>query len=530
MIKTKCAAALLATTLTIVTPVSAGAVEQTSSADVEALIPAIEAYVEEAMTAWQTPGLAIGIVADDALVYARGFGVREAGGEAAVDADTVFQIGSTSKAFLATAQAFMVDEGRIAWGDRVVDHDPDFALHDAWVTREFRIDDLLAQRSGLPDSVLSDLMIYGYSGEQVRQALRHIPPVTSFRSTYAYQNAFHLVSQKIVAKASGSVSWFEALKDRALVPLGMDSTSDSADAYLASGNRASGHRFEDGENIADPLGLFPYNAGGAGGLNSTVNDMGRWLRFHINHGEFDGRRLIGSDALAATYVPRVASDENQLTDDDVVNYANGWVIHAMPTGRLIDHGGATLNFTAYVAFDPDRRFGVVVLGNQRYSLLDRDAGLPARIGHYIVDRLQGRPERDRAGIALAEIRERERAAKAAEEDARKERPDIPSLPLEHYAGRYDNPVFGPIDITAGTDGRLQFSLGPQALPVTLEPWSGNIFVAQVPVASHAPGGRVPMISEMRVQFRLDSDGTVGGLEWTSLGLGGPPPFVRSGER
>ena len=123
---------------------------------VEALVPSLEDYIEANMKDFDVPGLAIGIVAGDKLIYAKGFGVRSKGG-APVDTQTIFQIGSTSKAFLSATMAIAVDRGKLRWDDRVVDLDPDFQMRDPWVTREFRFFDLLAQRSGLPPYVNDEL-------------------------------------------------------------------------------------------------------------------------------------------------------------------------------------------------------------------------------------------------------------------------------------------------------------------------------------------------------------------------------------
>jgi CubicO group peptidase (beta-lactamase class C family) len=119
-------------------------------ARIQALVPDLEAYTTSAIQAFGVPGLAIGIVAGDRLVYAKGFGVRSKAGGAPVDARTIFQVGSTTKAFLAATMGITVDRGKFKWDDRVVDLDPEFQLRDPWVTREFRVFDLLAQRSGLP--------------------------------------------------------------------------------------------------------------------------------------------------------------------------------------------------------------------------------------------------------------------------------------------------------------------------------------------------------------------------------------------
>ena len=117
---------------------------------IKGLIPEIEAYATSGMKGFDVPGLAIGIVAGDKIIYAKGFGVRGKAGGAPADTRTVFQIGSTTKAFLTTTMAIMVDRGKLRWDDRVVDLDPEFQLKDPWVTREFRVFDLAAQRSGLP--------------------------------------------------------------------------------------------------------------------------------------------------------------------------------------------------------------------------------------------------------------------------------------------------------------------------------------------------------------------------------------------
>ena len=166
-----------------------------TDARIEALVPDLEAYIDAGMKAFDNPGLAIGIVSGDRLVYAKGFGVREKGGEP-VDTTTVFQIGSTTKAFLATTMAIGVDRKKLAWDDRVVDLYPDFQMKDAWVTREFRVFDLLAQRSGLPPYANDIVGLLGADQPAMIRSLRYVEPVSSFRSTFAYTNITHMLAQR----------------------------------------------------------------------------------------------------------------------------------------------------------------------------------------------------------------------------------------------------------------------------------------------------------------------------------------------
>src|SRR4029077_13870469 len=188
-------------------------------------------------------GLAIGIVANDKLVYGKGFGVRAKEGGATVDTRTVFQIGSATQGFLATTIAMMVDRDRLKWDQRVVDLYPDFQMKDPWVTREFRVFDLIAQRSGLPPYANDMLGMMGIGETELIRSLRHVQPVSSFRSKFAYTNITHLLAGRIVAKAAGAADWNAFLRKELLEPLGMKNSSYTAEAITTAPNHAEGHRW-----------------------------------------------------------------------------------------------------------------------------------------------------------------------------------------------------------------------------------------------------------------------------------------------
>ena len=241
------------------------------------------------MQAFGVPGLAIGIVAGDRLVYAKGFGVRSKAGGAPVDARTVFQIGSTTKAFLAATQGIMVDRGKFRWDDRVVDLYPEFQLRDPWVTREFRVFDLLAQRSGLPPYVNDALGFIGLDEAAMVRSLRYVEPVSSFRTTFAYTNITHVLAGCIVAKAAGAPDWNTVLRQELLDPLGMKDSSYTAAAIAAAPNHAEGYRWTPNGMIELPFTqVFPYDYGGAGDINSNVEDMAHWVRLQLGNGSFEG--------------------------------------------------------------------------------------------------------------------------------------------------------------------------------------------------------------------------------------------------
>ncbi|MDQ5986056.1 MAG: Protein flp [Syntrophus sp. SKADARSKE-3] len=209
-------------------------------------------YAAKARADWKIPGMAIGIVQNDRLIFAKGFGVKTVGGDDPVTKNTVFQIGSTSKAFTATLSAMLVDEGKLKWGDKVIDHLADFRMYDPWVTREFQVVDLMSQRSGLPPYAADALYIVGFDRPYIKKVLRHIKPVTSFRTTYAYQNGLWLVAADIIEKYTGK-TWEQALKARIFEPLGMSDSSADKQSFVNAKDVSSLHALEGDKVTALPV-------------------------------------------------------------------------------------------------------------------------------------------------------------------------------------------------------------------------------------------------------------------------------------
>src|SRR5258708_11151019 len=221
---------IIVVALTLNPPNTAKAAEPSTTKEtiegrVQELIPDIEAYITSGMKGFDIPGLAIGIVANNRLVYAKGFGVRSKSNGLPVDTRTVFQIGSTTKAFLTATMAILVDRGKLRWDDRVVDLYPEFRLKAPLVIREFRGFDLPARRSGLPPLVNDILAMLNFTEPEMIRSLGHVEPVSSFRTTFSYTNITHLLASSIVAKATGAQDWNAVLQKELLDPLGMkDST------------------------------------------------------------------------------------------------------------------------------------------------------------------------------------------------------------------------------------------------------------------------------------------------------------------
>ena len=419
--------------------------------------PDLDRRVEQLRTALGVPGVTIAIVENGQTTLARGYGIRGLGDRQPVDGDTIFATGSTGKAFTTAALAILVDEGRIKWDDKVIDHMPDFRMYDPWVTREMTIRDLLVHRSGLGLGA-GDLLFLPRSDlsrkESVRR-LRHIKPATSFRSNYAYDNVLYMVAGQLIEEVTGQ-TWEQFMKERVFRPAGMlHSTVDNV-GRLATGNRARPHARLNGaiRGLGDQVALdenetnLGANGAPAGGLAISANDMSKWLTLQLARGDIPGDgRLFSEAASTQMWQPAILTPVSQTPPDlratqpMFATYALGWTVQDYRGARLVWHGGAVLGSLAAVALLPERNIGIYIAANSEegelvrgllYELLDHYLGLPQ-------DRWPEKLKAFKAARAAA-------AVTALQAPTAKPAKVGPSLPIARYTGQYDDPWYGRITV------------------------------------------------------------------------------------
>ncbi|MCI0387219.1 MAG: beta-lactamase family protein [Acidobacteria bacterium] len=259
----------------------------------DAPLQGFDDYVSKAMKDWEVPGVAIAVVKDDKVVFAKGYGVRELGKSTPVNERTIFAIGSSSKAFTAAALAVLVDEGKIKWDDPVTKHLPSFELYDAYAAKEMTVRDLLCHRSGL---ARGDMMWYGsdFNREEILRRTRHLKPSWSFRSQFGYQNLMYLAAGQIVQAVTGK-SWDDFVRERLFKPLGMAASSTSTKDLRSSDNVATPHGKID-EKVMPITWRNIDNIAPAGSINSNVVEVAAWVRLQLNQGSFAGQRMLSSGA------------------------------------------------------------------------------------------------------------------------------------------------------------------------------------------------------------------------------------------
>src|SRR5262245_11735486 len=477
------------------TPTAKGAEPSETKATIEGrvqeLIPEIEAYITSGMKGFDIPGLAIGIVANNRLIYAKGFGVRSKSNRLPVDSHTIFQIGSTTKAFLTATMAIMVDRGKLRWDDRVVDLYPGFRLKDPWVTREFRLFDLPAQRSGLPPLVNDILVMLDYKEAALIRSLSHVEPISSFRTTFAYTNITHLLASRIVATAAGAPDWNVVLQKELLNPLGMKDSTYTVEAIETAANHANGHRWTPEGTIEVPFTrIFPYALGGTGDINSNVEDMARWVRMQLSNGTLDGHRIVSSENLAYTRIPKVALN-------DKLSYALGWYNYLTPNGNILWHDGDALSFGSFVGLVPDKNFGIIILTNET------NVTAPNSLGVWLLDRILGNAKHDPVAENLNSAKARFEATTRLFTEPANPRPFPPPAPL---AGNFANPSFGKVVLTLKDDA-LILEVRATGAKFKLVPFDGDIFMASLmPTDQFGPVVDLDFMTKGFAQFQMDKDG------------------------
>jgi CubicO group peptidase (beta-lactamase class C family) len=441
----------------------------------------LDSYVSRAMKTFEVPGIAVGIVKDGKVVFAKGFGVRKLGDPAPVDESTLFGIGSNTKAFTAAALASLVDGGKLSWDDPVYERLPGFQMYDPYVSHEMTIRDLLTHRSGMGLGE-GDLLFWPhttFTRDEIIYKLRFMKPASSFRSHYAYDNLMYIAAGQIVAAVSGQ-SWEDYIRQYILTPLGMKLTTLSNAHFSAADNVAWPHEKHDGKT--QPIDFVVLdNAAPAGSISSSVAEMCKWIALQLNHGKFPDRdaRLFSErqsrEMWSAQTILPIGTGDSPLAAlrPHFAAYGFGWHLSDYRGRKLVGHTGGVAGFVTRVMLVPEENLGVVVLTNA-----EREGAFDS-ILYRILDSYFAAPPTDWiATFKAEEDREDSIAAEiTAKQNAGRSTTSKPSLPLEKYVGTYNDDWYGPSTICMENE-KLIFTLDHTPAAVSdLTHWQFDTFKA-----------------------------------------------------
>jgi CubicO group peptidase (beta-lactamase class C family) len=474
----------------------------------------LDAYAQHVLEAFETPGMSVAIVERGQPTVLRSYGVRRMGQPAQVDENTLFAIGSTTKAFTSAVLATMVDEGKLTWDTRVSDVLPGFKLQDAYASSEMTVRDLLVHRSGLGLGA-GDLLFYPPSERsraEIVHSLRYIKPASSFRSTFAYSNMMYLVAGEVI-KAVGGASWEEAVRQRIFDPLQMISTTTSS-VLPADANRAWPHSRVttdmrgDGPVVALTAPANIDIVGPAGSIQSSTADIARWLELQLGRGldPRTSKRVFSEAQAREMWTPQmvvpVASNPQGLEAAQAAYkaYSLGWLVSDFRGTQIVAHGGGVPGMVVLLAIVPSRDVAFAIFLNSeethalsamQYMLLDHYLGVasPDWTGALVTAR-QARIASGREALAADAAGQKKRVTAKARG---------PSLPLDGYAGRYRDAWYGDATIERTATGlNIRLERTP-ALAGPLEHVRFDTFVARWADRS---------LEDAYVTFALDADGAI----------------------
>lgn len=462
----------------------------------------LDAWVTRAMTEFHTPGAAVAIVKDGRVLLSKGFGVRRLGSPEKVNEDTLFGIGSNTKAFTAAALAMLVDEGQLKWDDRVIDHLPGFRMSDPYVTREITVRDLLTHRSGMGLGA-GDLMFFpdsDFTRDEIVFRQRYIPLATSFRSAYAYDNVLYLVAGQIIPAVTGK-SWDDFIRQRIFAAVGMTHSNTTVTALVPGVNYAIPHATVDG-TLQPVKNDRIDNTAPAGAINSCVSDLAKWLIVRLDEGALpNGQRLFSkiqaNEMWSGQTILPIGEPPAPLAalKPRFSLYGLGLGLRDYHGRKVVMHGGGLTGYLSEVVMVPEERLGIVALSNS-------EAGeTVSAIAWHVLDHFLGVVPPDWIDAYGTVKAKREKEAEEVVRKARASRnPDSrPSLALDKYAGTYRDAWYG--DATVAVDAgklRMRFGHSP-GLDGSLDHFQYDTFVASWKDRS---------VPDAYVTFSLQADGSI----------------------
>jgi CubicO group peptidase (beta-lactamase class C family) len=404
--------------------------------------------IEKALEDFQVPGVAVGVVVDGHVVFAKGFGYRDLEKKLPVDTKTLFALGSCTKAFTSFAMGNLVDEGLVGWDDPVIDVLPEFRLWDQYATTNLTIRDLLTHRTGMPRHELLWYNSKMHKSEMLKR-IRYLEPSYDIRERYQYGNLMYFTAG-LAMESIAHKSWEEIVQERILTPLQMTHTNFSVEETQKSDNFASPYLEKN-----DRLKKIPFRnislIGPAGSINSNIDDMMHWVKMQLNNGFHNDQRLISVATLGELHSPQViVPGAPEVKETFLSAYGIGWAVFSYRGHYLVTHDGVSDGFTSAVCLVPSKKVGVVTLVNKNLN------GLARYLSLELLDRVLDLPAAKWFEDGVSSIRKNKESAKEAKlaEDRMRKKGTSPSHALEDYAGVYEHPGYGNITIDL-VDGKLE---------------------------------------------------------------------------
>jgi CubicO group peptidase (beta-lactamase class C family) len=403
----------------------------------------LDSYVNRGLQQWQIPGAAVLIVKDGKIVVAKGYGVKEVGTNDKVDENTLFMIGSNTKAFTGTLLALLEQEQKLKLEDKVVKYLPDFKMNDEWINNNLNLIDIITHRMGL-ETFQGDFMYWSsdLSEEQVIEKFGMIKRKFDFRTKYGYTNAGYSIASKVIHKVSGK-EWKDFLKEKILVPLNMNMTTALSVDFAKAENITKPHTI-----VEDKIYLLPFenidNMAACGSMGSSVNEISNWIIAQLDSGRLNGQEVIPFKVIQRTREPHtiVRRTRHLFNKTNFRLYGLGWVLEDYEGREIVSHTGGVNGFVTSVTLMPKENLGIAVFTNN-----DKNSFYQS-LKWEIIDSYLGLPYRNFDSVFFSNyLKQKESYDKWLNEVKDSAAMNIkPEINLEEFEGKYKHEVYGAAEL------------------------------------------------------------------------------------
>jgi CubicO group peptidase (beta-lactamase class C family) len=439
--------------LSLMTPVIA----QKKKENTDQRLVGLDAKFQTLLTDWKTPGFAVAIVEKNKIVYAKGFGYRDYEKKTPVTPNTLFAIGSCTKAFTSSLLGILRNENVLDFDKSPRTYLPELKFFNPEMDNLITVRDMMCHRTGLPRHDYSWYYFPTDSRDSLIMRIQFQEPSAGIREKYQYNNFMFMLQGSIIEKITGK-TWEENVSEKLFKPLGMSDSNLSIESLEMSNDAASGYYLKS-DSIIEKIDYYHIKAlSPAGSINSSVNDMAKWVITWINGGKFDGKEVVPasyvSEAISSQMVASSALPSKEYPDQYLSNYGFGWSLSSYRGHYRVQHGGAIDGFSALTCYFPSDSIGIIVLVNQNGSTV------PSIVRNIAADRMMKLNVIDWNKNLLADSEKALKLQKEAETKAVSNRKSgtVPSQNLSEFAGKYFNPGYGTIKIVAERDSL--FSIMP----------------------------------------------------------------------
>jgi CubicO group peptidase (beta-lactamase class C family) len=434
----------------------------------------LDIYTARALSDWQIPGIAVCIVKNGKVVMMKGYGVTELGTNNKVDENTLFMIGSNTKAFTATALALLDADKKLSLDDRVTKWIPEFKLDNKLAGEQAIIRDLLCHRIGFR-TFQGDFTYWtsNLTRKEVIEKMGHIKAQYDFRTRWGYTNAAFLTAGEIIPKVTGQ-PWEVFIKEKIFDPLGMTRTLALSKDIPTATNAAKAYTMVDGKLLLIPYGAID-NLAPAGSISSSVNDMSKWVTMQLDNGRFNGQQIIPATAINQTRLPHsiLGNGGTMYNKGHFALYGLGWFLEEYSGRKIVSHTGGVNGFVTSVTLVPEEKLGIIVFTNT-----DQNEFYEA-LKWEIMDAYLGNTYRNYSKVYLFNSNN-QKAVRARTDKQFRDSVSLnlkTELPLTAYTGNYFNDVYGSMKVVLEQNElRMKFSHHPN-MYAKLESLGGNRFYA-----------------------------------------------------